>query len=374
MKRAPGALAAAVALTMLLVAFALPLAAPLEGGVVLTWRSGVLAPLVWVLLLLAAVRALKPTEGLRPTLGLLALCLAGAGGFGQLTPATGAAAAAGGFWLALLATLLLAAISVQRCAALDGSRLYGTLTAALFGLWVLFFWQVGVTAFEVPRVLLPAPTAIVQSLLERSDVLQRDFVQTVLKAVLIGWTLGSALGFAVGVAIDRLPFLQRGLLPIASLTSTVPLVAVAPIMVMWFGFEWPSKAAVVVLMTFFPMLISTLAGLQAAGRLERELMHSYAAGYVRTLLDLRLPCAVPFIMSALKINATLALIGAIVAEFFGSPTVGLGFRISTEAARLNMPFVWSAIVVAAVTGSVAYALLVQLERTLAFWHPSVRSK
>ena len=374
MKRAPGALAAAVALTMLLVAFALPLAAPLEGGVVLTWRSGVLAPLVWVLLLLAAVRALKPTEGLRPTLGLLALCLAGAGGFGQLTPATGAAAAAGGFWLALLAALLLAAISVQRCAALDGSRLYGTLTAALFGLWVLFFWQVGVTAFEVPRVLLPAPTAIVQSLLERSDVLQRDFVQTVLKAVLIGWTLGSALGFAVGVAIDRLPFLQRGLLPIASLTSTVPLVAVAPIMVMWFGFEWPSKAAVVVLMTFFPMLISTLAGLQAAGRLERELMHSYAAGYVRTLLDLRLPCAVPFIMSALKINATLALIGAIVAEFFGSPTVGLGFRISTEAARLNMPFVWSAIVVAAVTGSVAYALLVQLERTLAFWHPSVRSK
>ena len=374
MKRAPGALAAAVALTMLLVAFALPLAAPLEGGVVLTWRSGVLAPLVWVLLLLAAVRALKPTEGLRPTLLLLALCLAGAGGFGQLTPATGAAAAAGGFWLALLAALLLAAISVQRCAALDGSRLYGTLTAALFGLWVLFFWQVGVTAFEVPRVLLPAPTAIVQSLLERSDVLQRDFVQTVLKAVLIGWTLGSALGFAVGVAIDRLPFLQRGLLPIASLTSTVPLVAVAPIMVMWFGFEWPSKAAVVVLMTFFPMLISTLAGLQAAGRLERELMHSYAAGYVRTLLDLRLPCAVPFIMSALKINATLALIGAIVAEFFGSPTVGLGFRISTEAARLNMPFVWSAIVVAAVTGSVAYALLVQLERTLAFWHPSVRSK
>lgn len=374
MKRAPGALGAAIALTMLLVAFALPLSVPVDGGAASTWRSGVLAPLVWVLLLLAAVRALKPTEGLRPTLLLLALCLAGAGGFAQLAPATGAAAAAGGFWLALLATVLLAAISVQRCAALDGSRFYGPLTAALFGLWVLFFWQVGVTAFEVPRVLLPAPTAIVQSLVERRDVLERDFVQTVLKAVLIGWTLGSALGFAVGVAIDRLPFLQRGLLPIASLTSTVPLVAVAPIMVMWFGFEWPSKAAVVVLMTFFPMLISTLAGLQAAGRLERELMHSYAAGYWRTLLDLRLPCAVPFIMSALKINATLALIGAIVAEFFGSPTVGLGFRISTEAARLNMPFVWSAIVVAAVTGSVAYALLVQLERTLAFWHPSVRSK
>jgi len=203
--------------------------------------------------------------------------------------------------------------------------------------------------------------------------LLRDFVQTVLKAVLVGWVVGSTLGFLVGVAIDRLPFLQRGLLPIASLTGTIPLVAVAPIMVMWFGFEWPSKAAVVVLMTFFPMLVATLAGLRAAGKLELELMHSYAAGYVRTLIDLRLPCALPFIMSALKVNATLALIGGIVAEFFGSPTVGLGFRISTEAARLNMPFVWGAIVVAAVSGSAAYALLVQLERRWAFWHPSVRS-
>ena len=90
------------------------------------------------------------------------------------------------------------------------------------------------------------------------------------------------------------------------------------------------------------------------------------------LLALRLPAALPFIFGALKVNATLALIGAIVAEFFGSPTSGLGFRISTEAARMNMPLVWGAIVVAAVTGSVAYALLVALERRAAFWHPSVR--
>ena len=275
------------------------------------------------------------------------------------------------FWLA--AMLLVAAVSVQRLAALDGQRWYGTATAALFGVWILYFWQVGVTLFDVPRVLLPAPLAIVQLMAERWDTLARDFVQTVLKAVLIGWALGSGLGFAVGVAIDRAPFLQRGLLPLANLTSTVPLVAVAPIMVMWFGFDWPSKAAVVVLMTFFPMLIATLAGLQAAGKQELELMHSYAASYTRTLLDLRLPMAMPFLFSALKVNATLALIGAIVAEFFGSPTVGLGFRISTEAARMNMALVWGAIVVAAVTGSLAYALLVQLERRVAFWHPSIRS-
>jgi NitT/TauT family transport system permease protein len=275
--------------------------------------------------------------------------------------------------LALAVVVVLAARSVQRVAALDGRRWYGTATAALFGLWVIYFWQVGVTLFDVPRVLLPAPALIGQMLVDRWDTLVGDFVQTVLKAVLVGWALGSGLGFVVGVAIDRAPFLQRGLLPLANLTSTVPLVAVAPIMVMWFGFEWPSKAAVVVLMTFFPMLVSTLAGLQAAGKLELELMHSYAASYPRTLLALRLPAAMPFIFNALKINATLALIGAIVAEFFGSPTVGLGFRISTEAARMNMALVWGAIVVASVTGSVAYAALVQLERRVAFWHPSIRS-
>jgi NitT/TauT family transport system permease protein len=278
----------------------------------------------------------------------------------------------GGFWAATLLLAALAVQSVRQMAALDGSRWVGMATAALFGLWIVYFWQLLVVAFAVPRVLLPPPGLRLLSLGEHRAVLWGDFVQTVLKAVLIGWTLGSGLGFAVAVAIDRLPFLQRGLLPLASLTSTVPLVAVAPIAVMWFGFEWPSKAAVVVLMTFFPMLVSTLAGLKASGKLERELMYSYAASYGRSLLALRLPSAMPFIFGALKINATLALIGAIVAEFFGSPTSGLGFRISTEASRMNMPLVWSAIAVAAVTGSLAYAILVQFERRVAFWHPSVR--
>ncbi|MCY7306891.1 MAG: ABC transporter permease [Rhodoferax sp.] len=278
------------------------------------------------------------------------------------------------FWLASGALGLLALTSIRRLAAIERHPIYASLTAALFGIWVLYFWQLFTVALEVPRVLLPSPWLIMVSLFDNLQRLGNDFHQTVVKAVLVGWALGSALGFAVAVAIDRLPFLQRGLLPVASLTSTIPLVGVAPIMVMWFGFDWPSKAAVVVLMTFFPMLVSTLAGLQASNRLERELMHSYAASYGRTLWSLRLPAALPFMIGALKVNATLALIGAIVAEFFGSPTSGLGFRISTEATKMNMTLVWAAVVVAAITGSVAYALLVALERRAAFWHPSVRGK
>ena len=142
-----------------------------------------------------------------------------------------------------------------------------------------------------------------------------------------GWTLGCTCGFGVALAIDRALFLQRGLLPLASLTSTpCPLVAVAPIAVMWFGFEWPSKAAVVVLMTFFPMLVSTLAGLQAAGKLERELMHSYAAKLQPHLVGtLRLPAATPHLFGALKVNASLAFDRGHRGGVFDPPRWGWGF-------------------------------------------------
>ncbi|MDX1731739.1 MAG: ABC transporter permease subunit, partial [Aurantimonas coralicida] len=154
--------------------------------------------------------------------------------------------------------------------------------------------------------------------------------------------------------------------------SALPIVGVAPIMVMWFGFDWPSKAAVVVVMTFFPMLVNTVAGLSAAGAMERDLMRTYAAGPWQSLLKLRLPAAMPFIFNALKINSTLALIGAIVAEFFGTPIVGMGFRISAEIGRMNTDMVWAEIAVAALAGSLTYGILSVIERITTFWHPSYR--
>src|SRR5882724_12919560 len=145
-------------------------------------------------------------------------------------------------------------------------------------------------------------------------------------------------------------------------------------MVMWFGFDWQSKAAVVVVMTFFPMLVNTIAGLSSAGAIERDLMKTYGANYWQTLLALRLPVAAPFIFNALKINTTLAMIGAIVAEFFGTPIVGMGFRISTEVGRMGLDMVWAEIVVAAISGSLFYAALALLERRATFWHASFRTR
>ncbi len=245
---------------------------------------------------------------------------------------------------------------------------------AIFGLTLLFLWQMIVRGFSVPAVLLPAPSDIAGTFSATLPTLWADFVQTFVRAVIPGWVIGNLAGFLTAILCDRVSFLRRGLLPLGNLVAALPIVGIAPIMVMWFGFDWQSKAAVVVTMTFFPMLVNALAGLSASGHLERDLMQSYGATPLQTLAKLRLPAAMPFIFNALKINATLAMIGAIVAEFFGTPIVGMGFRISTEVGRLALDMVWAEIAVAALVGSAFYALLVAIERAATFWHPSFRSR
>jgi NitT/TauT family transport system permease protein len=205
-------------------------------------------------------------------------------------------------------------------------------------------------------------------------VLWIDFVQTIVKGALTGYAIGAAAAVAVAVAVDRSPFLQRGLLPVGNFVAALPIVGIAPILVMWFGFDWQSKAAVVVVMVFFPVLVNTLAGLGATDRAGRDLMATWSAGYWQSLWKLRLPAAMPFIFNGLKIATTLALIGAIVAEFFGSPIKGMGFRISTEVGRLQLDMVWAEIAVAALAGSALYGLVAAMERRVTFWHPSQRDR
>lgn len=241
-----------------------------------------------------------------------------------------------------------------------------------FGLLVLLLWQLAVQGFDIPPAILPAPTAIAARFAASTDILWIDFVQTVLKGALTGLALGVLAGLAAAILIDRSPFLKRGLLPVANFVAALPIVGIAPIMVMWFGFDWQSKAAVVVVMVFFPILVNTLAGLQASSRMQQDLMRTYSASYLQTLVKLRLPAAMPFIFNGLKISATLALIGAIVAEYFGSPTRGMGFRISTEVGRLGIDMVWAEIAVSALSGTVLYGLVALIERAVTFWHPSQR--
>jgi NitT/TauT family transport system permease protein len=286
-------------------------------------------------------------------------------------------AATSGFWALVVLAWLLSWLLVRRlCEAHAGTPagrfLLNLGIPFVFGIWIVLLWEVAVRGLSVPFVILPPPSAVWARLIASIPTLAADFRQTFLKAVLAGYAIGCTSGFLVAIAADRVPFLKRGLLPVGNLVSALPLVAIAPIMVMWFGFDWQSKAAVVVAMTFFPMLINTLAGLAASDAIERDLMHTYAAGYWQSLVKLRLPAALPFIFNALKINSTLAMIGAIVAEFFGTPIVGMGFRISTEVGRMNTDMVWAEIAVAALAGSVFYGVVALIERGATFWHPSFR--
>ena len=242
----------------------------------------------------------------------------------------------------------------------------------LFGVTILIVWEGLVRGLGVSPVILPPPSMIAARIAESLPVLWADFVQTFVKGALTGYVLGCGAAFVTGILIDRSPFLQRGLLPVGNFVAALPIVGIAPILVMWFGFDWQSKAAVVVVMVFFPVLVNMVAGLQASDRMQRDLMATWSASYWQALVKLRLPAAMPFLFNGLKIATTLALIGAIVAEFFGSPIVGMGFRISTEVGRLGLDMVWATIAVAALAGSAFYGLVALIERGVTFWHPSQR--
>jgi NitT/TauT family transport system permease protein len=289
-----------------------------------------------------------------------------------------AGSAASGFWALTLGTWLAAALVVTSLAALrpEGRALRRANDIAiplLFGAFVFYLWEVAVRGFGVPSVLMPAPSAMAARFVSSLPVLGEDFVQTFVRGVLSGYAIGCGAGFLVAIVAHRYAFLGKGLLPLGNFVSALPIVGIAPIMVMWFGFDWPSKTAVVAVITFFPMLVNTLAGLAAAGAIERDLMRSYGARPAQTLVKLHLPAAMPFIFNALKINSTLALIGAIVAEFFGTPTLGIGFRISTEVGRMALDMVWAEIALSAIAGMAFYGIVALAERATTFWHPSYRA-
>jgi NitT/TauT family transport system permease protein len=253
-----------------------------------------------------------------------------------------------------------------------GLRAVKLAVPVIFGITVLVVWEGLVRGLEVPGVILPPPSAIAVKFAGALGTLWIDFVQTFVKGALSGYAIGCGAAFLTAILVDRSPFLQRGLLPVGNFVAALPIVGTAPILVMWFGFDWQSKAAVVVAMVFFPMLVNCVQGLAASEAMQRDLMRTYSASYWQTLVKLRLPAAMPAIFNGLKVATTLALIGAIVAEFFGSPIKGMGFRISTEVGRLGLDMVWAEIAVAAIAGSAFYGVVARIEKGVTFWHPSQR--
>ena len=246
------------------------------------------------------------------------------------------------------------------------------LVPVIFGLTFLLIWELLVRLTGVSPIVLPPPSMIADRFANSLPILWADFQQTIIKGAMTGYVIGMVCAFVVAVLADRSDFLTRGILPVGGFMAALPIVGIAPIFVRWLGSDWQSKAAVVAVMVFFPILVNVVAGLRDTTAMQRDLMRTYGAGYWQTLFKLRLPAAMPFIFNGLKIATTLALIGAIVAEFFGSPTVGMGFRISTSVGRLALDMVWAEIVVAAIAGSALYGAVAWVEGRVTFWHPSQR--
>ena len=251
-------------------------------------------------------------------------------------------------------------------------RYYGPAVLVFVG--VLVLWEIVVSVFGIQQFLLPRPSAIAAAFAERFDELITVGRNTLVEAV-GGLLIGGVAALAFAFATARWATASRALLPIAIAANSVPIIAFAPIMNNWFGILNPlSKMMVVAVLVFFPIMINTLRGLTLVDQTSLELMRSYAASERAVFAKVRVPNALPYIFTAVKVSATLSLIGAIVAEYFGGAQSVLGQFIITEAAFFRFANAWAAIVVASAVSVAFFLIILAIERVAIPWHASARTR
>lgn len=248
------------------------------------------------------------------------------------------------------------------------------ITAVVVAILAVAAWEYGVEAFNIQQFLLPKPSAIWETFEEIYPGLIAGSWFTIQNAIK-GFAVGCGAGILTGIFSARFIRFSKAILPLAVAANAVPIIAFAPIANAWFGLTNPdAKIAIVAVLCYFPAMISTVQGLTSVEPRELELMKSYAASEFEIFRHLRWPTALPFVFSALKLAATLAMIGAIVAEFFGgTPATALGFRIKNDAGLLRMTESWSAIIIASALGIGFFLFISALERNMMPWYGSFRS-
>ena len=249
--------------------------------------------------------------------------------------------------------------------------------ALLILIAILVGLEIFVRAANVKSFIFPAPTAVWTALVANWNEGYNIFpaARVTLTEALGGLAIGTLAGLIVAFGISRFPRSRDTILPLAVAINAIPIVAFAPIANNWFGILSPfSKMAVAASLVFFPIMINVLRGLTQVDASSLELMRSYAAGDAVVLRKVRIPNALPFFLTGLKIGTTLSLIGAVVGEYFGGLNVALGRVVVESASTLAFEVTWAAILVVSVTGIVMYLLVAGSERVLIPWHPSVRGE
>jgi NitT/TauT family transport system permease protein len=238
---------------------------------------------------------------------------------------------------------------------------------------VVGVWEGLVRALHVQQFLLPKPSTIVSVFWTQRHVLWPAGWYT-FKEALGGFAIGSGAGVVAATAVGRFRTAGQALMPIFIAANAVPIIAFAPIFGAWFNpIEPQSKMAIAAVLCFLPVMVNTLRGLQSARPRQVELMRSYAASELEIWRRVRLPTALPFIFTALKVASVLSMIGAIVGEYFGGATTALGVTINTDAQIFQFDAAWAGILVASLLGIALYSAVVVAERLVVRWSPDIRA-
>jgi NitT/TauT family transport system permease protein len=237
---------------------------------------------------------------------------------------------------------------------------------------VIGLWQGLIVAFHVQQFLLPKPTAIASTFWHSRHQLWPAGWYT-FKEALGGFVVGSGLGMAFAVVVSRFRAVGTALMPIAIAANAVPIIAFAPIFNFWFDPLSPhSKMAIAGVLCFFPVMVNTLRGLTSVKPQQIALMRAYAAGDLEIFRRVRVPTALPFVFTALKVASVLAMIGAIVGEYFGGSFSALGVLINSDAQIFDFVTAWAGIAVASLLGISLYLAVVLTERLVVRWAPEGR--
>jgi NitT/TauT family transport system permease protein len=246
-------------------------------------------------------------------------------------------------------------------------KLLDAAPSLVLGVILLLAWETAIHLFNVSTFLVPAPSRIAVSLVENAGLLATATLVTA-EEVLVGFVLATLTGAGLALLIVRYRLLGRALYPIIVLFQTVPKVALAPIFILWFGYDLSPKVVLIVVIAFFPVTLDMLAGLQSVDPGLVSLMRSVGAKDNDILRRVRIPNALPHLMAGMKIAITLSVIGAIVGEFAGA-SAGLGYIIQFASTQLDTPLVFAALIVVSVVGVAFYYLIELLERAVTPWAP-----
>lgn len=264
-------------------------------------------------------------------------------------------------------------VNTKKNAANKGrAMLVGSWPALLCAVIVVGLWYSASNFWGLPRYILPSPDLIVKEAIENPDSLLRNGWVTFQEA-LAGFTFGVLAAVFVALLLDSWRFLEKGTSPYLIIGLNVPIVAIAPAVVIWFGFGMTSKIVVAAILTFFPVAIYTLKGLKSADRREVDLFRVLSASRFQELIKLRMPSALPFFFAALRVASAASVLAAVVAEFIQS-NAGIGYLILTAAYTNNTPRIWAAVAVSATIALIFYGIVILVERKVIPWHASVGPK